>query len=85
MVVGIGEGTAVVHTAVGIGKGTAVVHTAVGIGVMFVADTETEEGMAARPAVEAVMDIEEDSLVDIALEAVSIAGLTINIGVDIQD
>jgi hypothetical protein len=40
--------------------------------------------MVVRPAVEAVMDIQEDSLADIALEAANIADLTINIEVDIQ-
>jgi hypothetical protein len=65
-------------------EGMAVVHTAVGIEVVFVADIETEVAMVVEPAAEAVMDIQEDSLVDIALEAANIADLMMNIGVDIQ-
>ena len=80
--VGIEEGTVV---AVGIEEGMAVVHIAVGIGMVFVVDIESEVAMGVRPAVEAVMDIQEDSSADIALEAASIVGLTMNIGVDIQD
>ena len=86
---------AVVHIAVGIEEGTVVVdteedttaavHTAVDIEVVFVTDIETEEAMIVRPVVEAVIGTQEDSLADIALEAASIAGLTMNIGVDIQD
>jgi hypothetical protein len=76
------EGMAV---AVGIEEGMAVVHIAVGIGMVFVVDIESEVAMVVRPAVEVVMHIQEDSLADIAPEAASIVGLTMNIGVDIQD
>lgn len=79
--------TAVAHTVVDIEEGrvVVVVHIAVGIEVVFVADIETEVTMVVMPAVEAVMDIQEDSLAGIALEAANIADLTMNIGVDIQD
>ena len=83
---------AVVHTAVDIEvdmtvvdteeNRAAVVHTAVDIEVMFVTDIETEEAMIVRPVVEAVIGIQEDSLADIALEAASIAGLTMNIALE---
>jgi hypothetical protein len=53
--------------------------------MVFVVDIESEVAMVVRPAVEVVMHIQEDSLADIAPEAASIVGLTMNIGVDIQD
>lgn len=85
---------AAVHTAVDIevdmaaavdievGMMAAAVHTAVGIEVVFVADTEV--ALIVRPAVEAVMDTQEDSLADIALGAANIADMVTTVEVDIQ-
>jgi hypothetical protein len=58
------------------------VHTAVGIEVVFVADTEA--ALIVRPAVEAVMGAQEDSLADTALEAANIADMVTTVEVDIQ-
>lgn len=75
---------AAVHTAVDIEVGMmpVVVHTVVGIEVVSVADTEVE--LIVRPAVEAVVSTQEDSLADIALEAANIADMVTTVEVDIQ-